>query len=172
MGDSTKLFFHQPESKIQNEHPWPAPWMSNETGNSAFYLTNAIQFLDEPGEWYLDVANKKIYYWPRNNENLATAKVVAPFTETLIRVEGTIDDPVENVVIDGLSFQHTGWLRPSLEGHVPHQAGLYMTEAYRLKPAGTKTKPGLDNQAWVGRQAAAVEMSYACLLYTSDAADE
>ncbi|RXK58015.1 L-rhamnose mutarotase [Lacibacter luteus] len=161
MGDSTKLFFHQPESKIQNEHPWPAPWISKETGNSAFYLTNAIQFLDEPGEWYLDATSQKIYYWPRNNENLTTAKVIAPFTETLISVEGTIDNPVKNLVIDGISFQHTGWLRPSLQGHVPHQAGLYMTEAYKLKPAGTKTKPGLDNQAWVGRQAAAVELSYA-----------
>jgi hypothetical protein len=161
MGDSTKLFFEQPESKIQNEHPWPAPWLSKETGNSAFYLTNAIQFLDEPGEWYLDVVNQKIYYWPRSNENLATAKVVAPFTETLLRIEGTIDNPVKHVVIEGISFQHTGWLRPSLQGHVPHQAGMYMTEAYKLKPAGTPTKPGLDNQALVGRQAAAVEMNYA-----------
>lgn len=161
MGDSTKLFFYQPESKIQNEHPWPAPWLSKETGNSAFYLTNAIQFLDEPGEWYLDAANKKIYYWPRVGENLATAKVLAPFTETLINVQGTIDAPVTNLVIQGISFQHTGWLRPSQQGHVPHQIGLYMTDAYRLKPAGTATKPGLDNQAWVGRQAAAVEMSYA-----------
>ncbi len=161
MGDSTKLFFHQPESKIQNEHPWPAPWLSKETGNSAFYLTNAIQFLDEPGEWFLDNTQHKIYYWPRNNENLATAKVIAPFTETLLSVQGTIDNPVKNLVIDGISFQHTGWLRPSLQGHVPHQVGLYMTEAYRLKPAGTSAKPGLDNQAWIGRQAAAVELSYA-----------
>jgi len=161
MGDSTKLFFHQPESKIQNEHPWPAPWLSKETGNSAFYLTNAIQFLDEPGEWFLDNEQHKIYYWPRSNESLTTATVVAPFTETLISVEGTIDNPVTNLVIDGIFFQHTGWLRPSLQGHVPHQVGLYMTEAYRLKPAGTKEKPGLDNQAWVGRQAAAVEISYA-----------
>lgn len=161
MGDSTKLFFHQPESNIQNEHPWPAPWLNKETGNSAFYLSNAIQFLDEPGEWFLDNEQHKIYYWPRSNENLITANVVAPFTETLLSIEGTIDNPVKNVVIDGISFQHTGWLRPSLQGHVPHQVGLYMTEAYRLKPAGTKEKPGLDNQAWVGRQAAAVVFSYA-----------
>lgn len=160
MGDSTKLFFHQPESKIQNEHPWPAPWISKETGNSAFYLTNALQFLDEPGEWYLDNEQHKIYYWPRKNENLSTAKVVAPFTETLLSIEGSIDNPVKNLVIDGISFQHTGWLRPSLQGHVPHQAGLYMTEAYKLRPAGTPAKPSLDNQAWVGRPAAAVEMSY------------
>ncbi|MBP6431225.1 MAG: right-handed parallel beta-helix repeat-containing protein [Ferruginibacter sp.] len=161
MGDSTKLFFHQPESKIQSEHPWPAPWISKETGNSAFYLTNAIQFLDEPGEWFLDVQKQKIYYYPKENENMNVANVVAPFTETLIRFSGTVDNPVSNFVIQDISFQHTGWLRPSLQGHVPHQAGLYMTEAYKLKPAGTKEKPDLDNQAWVNRQAAAIEINFA-----------
>jgi hypothetical protein len=160
-GDSTKLFFQQPESKIQSEHPWPAPWISKETGNSAFYLTNAIQFLDEPGEWYLDIANHKIYYWPRANENLLTANVIAPSLETLLKIEGTIDHPVTNIFFKGISFQHTGWLRPSQQGHVPHQAGMYMTDAYKLRPAGTKDKPTLDNQAWIGRPAAAVEINFA-----------
>ena len=160
-GDSTQLFFHQPESKIQNEHPWPAPWVSKETGNSAFYLVNALQFLDEPGEWYLDIIDRKIYYWPRTGENLSKDPVVAPYLETLVRVEGTIDRPVTNIFFKGISFQHAGWLRPSHYGHVPHQAGMYMTEAYKLKPAGTKEKPGLDNQAWIGRPAAAVEISFA-----------
>jgi hypothetical protein len=159
--DSTQLFFHQPESKIQNEHPWPAPWLSKETGNSAFYLVNALQFLDEPGEWYADVVNRKIYYWPRSGENLSTASVVAPYLETLVKMEGTIDRPVTDISFIGISFQHTGWLRPSQFGHVPHQAGMYMTEAYKLRPAGTKEKPGLDNQAWIGRPAAAVEVSFA-----------
>ncbi|HMU09295.1 MAG TPA: right-handed parallel beta-helix repeat-containing protein [Ferruginibacter sp.] len=160
-GDSTKLFFHQPESKIQSEHPWPAPWISKETGNSAFYLANAIQFLDEPGEWYLDIAAHKIYYWPRLNENMPAAHVVAPSLETLVKIEGTADNPVSNIYIKGISFHHTGWLRPSQQGHVPHQEGMYMTEAYRLKPAGTKDKPTLDNQAWIGRPAAAVEINFA-----------
>ncbi len=160
-GDSAKVFFHQPESKIQNEHPWPAPWISKETGNSAFYLTNSIQFLDEPGEWFLDISNRKLYYWPRSNENLLTASVVAPLLETLVRIEGNIDNPVSDIYFKGISFQHTGWLRPSQQGHVPHQAGMYMLEAYNLKPAGTKDKATLDNQAWVGRPAAAVEISFA-----------
>jgi len=160
-GDSTQLFFHQPESKIQNEHPWPAPWLSKETGNSAFYLVNALQFLDEPGEWWLDVVHRKIYYWPRGGENLLTASVAAPYLETLVKVEGTIDRFVKNIFFKGISFQHTGWLRPSFFGHVPHQAGMYMTEAYKLRPAGTKENPRLDNQAWIGRPAAAVEISFA-----------
>jgi L-rhamnose mutarotase len=160
-GDSTKLFFQQPESKIQSEHPWPAPWISKETGNSAFYLTNALQFLDEPGEWYLDIPNHKIYYWPRANENLLTANVVAPSLETLVKIEGTIDNPVTNIYFKGISFQYTGWLRPSQQGHVPHQAGMYMTEAYKLKFSGTEDKKTLDNQAWIGRPAAAVEINFA-----------
>lgn len=160
-GDSAKLFFHQPESKIQSEHPWPAPWVSKETGNSAFYLTNAIQFLDEPGEWYLDIEKRKLYYWPRSSENLLTASVMAPFSETLLRMQGTIDHPVSNIFFKGISFRYTGWLRPSKQGHVPHQAGMYMLDAYKLRPAGTPDKQTLDNQAWIGRPAAAVEISFA-----------
>lgn len=160
-GDSAKLTFHQPESLIQSEHPWPAPWISDKTGNSAFYLINAIQFLDEPGEWYLDKVNRKLYYWPRDNENLSTATVIAPSLETLVKIEGTIDHPVSNVFFKGISFQHTSWLRPSKEGHVPHQAGMYMLDAYKLKVPGTPDKKGLENQAWIGRPAAAVEVAYA-----------
>lgn len=159
-GDSAKLWFHQPESRIQSEHPWPAPWLSKETGNSAFYLTNAIQFLNQPGEWFLDTKAEKIYYLPRPNENLATAQVIAPVLETLVRIAGTVDHPVSNVLFKGISFQHTGWLRPSQQGHVPHQAGLYMLDAYKLKIPGTPDKKSLENQAWVGRPAAAVDVNF------------
>jgi hypothetical protein len=161
LGDSTKLFFHQPESRIQSEHPWPAPWLSAETGNSAFYLSNALPFLDEPGEWFLDPAKNKLYYWPRGDEDLPASTVTAGIQETLVRVLGTADRPVANIYFNGISFQHTGWLRPSEQGHVPHQAGMYMLDAYKLKPAGTSQKKTLENQAWIGRPAAAVEISFA-----------
>ena len=159
-GDSVKVFFEAPESKIQNEHPWPAPWLSKETGNSAFTLVNALPLLDEPGEWYLDQEKQKLYYWPRKGEDIRRIKVIAPYTETLLQLQGTETDAVKNITIENISFQHTGWLRPSQQGHVPHQLGLYMTEAYKLKPAGTPAKPGLDNQAWIGRPPAAIELRY------------
>lgn len=160
-GDSTLLTFHQPESKIQSEHPWPAPWISKESGNSAFWLTNALPLLDEPGEWYLDVKAQKLYYWPRNNENLSTATVIAPVLESLVNINGTIDNPVSHIHFKGISFQHTSWLRPSKMGHVPLQAGLYLLDAYKLKIPGTPDKKELENQAWIGRPPAAVEASYA-----------
>lgn len=160
-GDSAKLSFHQPESRIQSEHPWPAPWQSKETGNSAYYLTNAIQFLNQAGEWFLDPKTEKIYYIPRPNEVMEKAQVIVPSLEILVRVEGSLDNPVSNIFFKGISFQHTGWLRPSQQGHVPHQAGMYMLDAYKLKIPGTPDKKSLENQAWVGRPAAAVQVSYA-----------
>lgn len=160
-GDSTKLSFFQPESKIQSEHPWPAPWISKETGNSAFYLTNAIQFLNEAGEWFLDKKAEKLYYIPRANEVMEKAEVIVPSLETLVRMEGTIDHQVSHVFFKNITFCHTSWLRPSQQGHVPHQAGLYMLDAYKLKMPGTPDKKTLENQAWVGRPKAAVEVSYA-----------
>lgn len=160
-GDSARLSFLQPESRIQSEHPWPAPWISKETGNSAYYLTNAIQFLDQPGEWYFNRAEQQLYYWPRPAEDMRRADAVIPFLDNLLRIEGTREQPVSHVRFRGISFQHTGWLRPSQEGHVAHQAGMYMLDAYKLKIPGTPEKKSLENQAWIGRPAAAVVLSFA-----------
>jgi len=161
IGNTAELSFMQPEGRIQSEHPWPAPWISDKTGNSAFYLSNALQFLNEPGEWFENLQNHKLYYWPKASENMLNAEVIAPVLENLVKIEGTIDQPVSFVNFKGISFEHTTWLRPSKQGHVPHQAGMYMLDAYKLEKAGTPDKPTLENQAWVGRPAAAVEVSYA-----------
>jgi hypothetical protein len=160
-GDSARLSFYQPESRIQSEHPWPAPWISKKTGNSAFYLSNAIQFLNQPGEWYLDTEHRKVYYMPREGENLQTAIVTVPYLENIVKVVGTIDRPVSYIGFKNISFQHSSWLRPSKAGLVPHQDGMYMLDAYKLKIPGTPDKKGLENQAWVGRPDAAVEVAYA-----------
>ncbi len=161
MGDSTRLYFHEPESRVQNEHPWPAPWISTETGNSAFLLLNAAAFLNTPGEWWADPVNRKIYYRSRPDENMLSANAYIPQMESLIDIRGTIDRPLQHIRIIGISFEHTAWTRPARFGHVPHQNGLYMTEAYRLRPTGTNEKPGLDNQAWIGRPPGALNIEHA-----------
>ncbi|MFC5282788.1 L-rhamnose mutarotase [Pedobacter alpinus] len=160
-GDSAKLYFEQPESRIQSEHPWPAPWISKKTGNSPFVLNNAISLLDEPGEWYLDRNNAKIYYYPKAGEDLSKAEVIAPVLENLVNVTGTIDYPVHHITFKGISFEYSNWLRPSQQGHVPLQAGMYLLDAYKLKIPGTPDKAGLENQGWIGRPQSAVTVNYA-----------
>nr|WP_315155466.1 right-handed parallel beta-helix repeat-containing protein [uncultured Flavobacterium sp.] len=159
--DSARLSFEQPESKIQSEHPWPAPWISKNNGNSAFYLNNGISMLNEPGEWFLDRKKAKIYYIPRADEDLTSAKVTVPVLENLVKVEGTLDTPVHHFNFKGISFQYSNWLRPSQQGHVPLQAGMYLLDAYKLKTPGTPNQASLENQGWVGRPRAAVEVNYA-----------
>ncbi|MCA5004722.1 L-rhamnose mutarotase [Sphingobacterium bovistauri] len=158
--DSIVLSFHDPESKIQSEHPWPSPWLSKETGNSAFRLVNSIQFLDTPGEWFLDEQDHKIYYYKRDKEDLETSEIVVPYLETILELRGTLENPVSHIHIEGLNFKHSSWIRPHYFGHVALQAGMYFIDAYKLETPGTPDKKGLENQAWVGRPKSAIVLSH------------
>ena len=129
-GDSAAVTFHNPESHIHFMHPWPSPMVTTNGHNSAFYLTNAKELLDTPGEWYLDTKEQRLYYMPLPGEDMSTAEVEVPALETLLKVEGTPDEPVSYVTFKGITFRHATWLRPSIMGHAPLQAGMYMIEAY------------------------------------------
>jgi len=165
-GDSVAIRFHQPEAKLQFEHPWPSP-MTPDTGHpSPFYLTNARELLDEPGEWYHDIREHKVYYMPQGNEELRVKRegtgAIVPVLETLVEVIGTSERPVRHITFKGVTFSHTTWMRPSEKGHVPLQAGMYLTEAYKLRPQIDRpNNHKLDNQGWLGRADAAVELRWA-----------
>lgn len=158
-GDTAEISFHEPESRIQFERPWPRPvtWGRN----SAFYLTNAFELLNEPGEWFLDIDQKKLYYYPRANEQLSQINAVAPGLETLIHIEGTADQPVQHVYFQNIELTHTGWTRPSTHGHVPLQAAMFLIDGYRLTPQQVRyNNHKLDNQGWLGRPCAAVKVKF------------
>lgn len=159
-GDSAAIRFHQPESRIQFEHPWPRPMVTTDGHNSAFYLTNARELQDVPGEWYHDMDARKVYYYPREGEKMQEAEVIVPAVETLVRVEGTLDRPVCHIRFEKITFSYTTWMRPSEKGHVPLQAGMYLTDGYRIDPKMQRNYLNhlLDNQGWLGRPAAAVRV--------------
>lgn len=164
-GDSAGIRFHQPEAKLQFEHPWPSPMTPNTGHPSPFYLTNAKELLDEPGEWYHDIREHKLYYMPRENETFTngneTFTAIVPMIETLVEVIGSAERPVRNITFKGVAFSHTTWMRPSEKGHVPLQAGMYLLEAYKLRPQIDRpNNHKLDNQGWLGRADAAVELRY------------
>ncbi|MCR5713112.1 MAG: right-handed parallel beta-helix repeat-containing protein [Prevotella sp.] len=158
-GDSAAIRFHNPEAKLQFEHPWPSPMTPNTGHPSPFYLTNAKELLDEPGEWYHDIRAHKLYYLPQQGETVKEA--VVPVMETLVEFIGTAEHPVRNITFKGITFSHTTWMRPSEKGHVPLQAGMYLAEAYKLRPQIDRpNNHKLDNQGWLGRADAAIELRY------------
>lgn len=161
-GDSAAVRFHRPESRIQFERPWPRPMVTADGHNSAFYLTNARELLDVPGEWYHDLNTRKLYYYPREGEDMRSddTEAVVPAVETLVEVKGTPDRPVSDIRFEKITFSHATWMRPSEKGHVPLQAGMYLTDGYRIEPKMQRNylNHPLDNQGWLGRPTAAVRV--------------
>jgi len=92
------------------------------------WIENAYELLDSEGEWYLDQTAGYIYYKPLAGQNMATAFAVAPTLETLLSGTGTLDQPIQNVGIKGITFAYATWLQPSTsDGYVPLQAGFTYT---------------------------------------------
>jgi hypothetical protein len=80
-----------------------------------YYAEGAFEFLDEPGEWYLDATTGTLYYLPRPGEQLAEIQVIAPVLAQVVRFEGRPEAGqfVEGVVLSGLTFSHTEWYFPA-----------------------------------------------------------
>ena len=90
---------------------------TNEPGEWSFWqvtrFENALQFLTEPGQWYLDSAGGVLYYMPLPGEDMSTADVELPILETLIVGQGTLGAPIQNIRFEGLTFSYATWLGPA-----------------------------------------------------------
>ena len=150
--------FHEPESHLEFAHPWPQPVIGGEKGNSSFCLTNALELLDQPGEWFQEYPSGTIYYYPQADENMETAEVIIPALETLVTIDGTLSRPVKHIQFNGITFAHTSWMRPSYQGHVTLQGGFPLLDAYKLQEPGLPEKAELENQAWIIRPETAIRV--------------
>lgn len=157
-GEQAVIRFHEPESHLEFAHPWPQPVIGGEKGNSSFCLTNALELLDQPGEWFQEYPSGTIYYYPRSGEDMETAEVIVPALETLMMVDGTLERPVRHIRVEGITFAHTSWMRPSYQGHVTLQGGFPLLDAYKLHEPGLPEKAELENQAWIARPETAVRV--------------
>ena len=100
------------------------------------YLENALELLDEPGEWYLDRSEKVVYYQPEEGEDMESVEVIAPVVEKLMELRGDLDHPVRNIRFEGITFSHASWLRPSRIGHVDLQANFVVSPHNVIARAG------------------------------------
>ena len=69
------------------------------TGYNTYYLYNAIEALDAPGEWFLDYSTGNLYMY--TGENFASSEILFVTTEAnILNITNA-----SNVVIDGLAFE-------------------------------------------------------------------
>lgn len=81
-------------------------------------VTNVFEWLEKPGEFYFDQAGSMLYYIPREGEDINSAEVIIPETDTIIDMCGDkpTSDYVQNITFDGLGFAYTDWNLYELEG--------------------------------------------------------
>jgi parallel beta-helix repeat protein len=74
-----------------------------------YYLENSLEFLDAPGEWYLERQTGRLYYQPMSDEDMNEVEVIAPVLAPLVRLSGRPGEKkfVEYLNFRKLSFAHT-----------------------------------------------------------------
>lgn len=116
------------------------------------YIENAFELLAEPGDWYFDRKSHCVYYIPKADENLQDAEVIMPSVDVLLEIKGSIDNPVRNLIFEGISFCYTTWLKPSRDGIADTQANLCKDpqednniNSYFLKPPASIILDAAEN---------------------------
>jgi len=153
MGSYTKVKIQTTEENILFNRPYPMlgiAFSSNPPKQQAYYLENAMEFLDVAGEWYLDETANTLYYMPRTGEDMTKAMVVAPMLEKLVTVTGpNTANTVGYMSFQGIAFAHSTYMRPSQMGFLDAQAGNYSISST------------LSNKQYVGRPSAGVSVTNA-----------
>lgn len=114
-----------------------------------YHVENAFEFMDEPNEWYLDRSMGMLYYIKPEGLDINKIKIIAPVTETLLKVNGTLEKPIRNLSFEGFCFEYSNWSLPNDKGFVNGQAGMYNLSADE------------NNMQYVARPAAAVSVTNA-----------
>lgn len=112
-----------------------------------FFLENAFEELDREGEFYFDRKEKKVYYYPREDEDMKTTEAIAAKLENFVEIKGeNANKRVKNIVFKSLSFAHAAWQRPSRVGLVndqaqdmhPDESDIKAEPGYTMVPANIK----------------------------------
>jgi hypothetical protein len=113
----------QPDGNRSFNAPWP-----QKTDRQSCFLENVYALLDDCGEWYLDTAERWVYYKPYPGEGMATAQVYAPRLEQLL-----VARDASHIRIAALRFEHSTWLLPEEQGYVGLQAMTYYEQGPRAR---------------------------------------
>ncbi len=107
------------------------------------YVENALELLDEPGEWYLDTHDNYLYYMPRRFEDINSADVILPVTEQLVVAEGTVDAPARNIEFKNIEFCYSAWNYPTTRRYfAPTQALYYQNQNMNSYDGGDEIVEG------------------------------
>lgn len=81
------------------------------------YLENALELVNEKGEWYLSKTDGYLYYIPRTGEDMSTMVAEVPTGEWMMNTKvSDYTTPWSNVTFENIIFEGTTWMRPTEKG--------------------------------------------------------
>lgn len=89
------------------------------------YFQNAMEFLDQPGEFYFSKEESRLYYYPREGENMSWAETIVSNIDTVIDLDGG-ESYAENLVFENLSIEHNSDSTVSTYGFSEVQSAHYI----------------------------------------------
>ncbi|HMA94081.1 MAG TPA: hypothetical protein VKP30_15425, partial [Polyangiaceae bacterium] len=105
-GGNRSLMLQQPYGAIAQLPDSNANFST--TGSHTVF--NVFAWLTSPGQFYFDKTAGTLYYYPRAGEDMNTAVVEAPVTETLIDIAGTSNTSrVKNITLQDITFANTDY---------------------------------------------------------------
>ena len=114
------IYLDQPWFRYARTKGWDG---TNPAVEKSFYLENARELLNEPGEFYFDKKEKTVYYYPYKEEDLTSAEVFAGKSEMMVSVSGSsVDEKVQNLVFDNIDFRYGTWNGINTSGIISVQA--------------------------------------------------
>jgi len=110
-----------------------------------YFVENVFEALDQPGEWFLDRREGRLYYWPREPD-FEKRGVVAPVLDRLIEIAGertTVGGAspprfAEHIVIRGFTFRHTTYSLEQPSVYTPSDAVIWLRRARACVVEGCK----------------------------------
>jgi len=123
---------------------------------SRYYVENAFELLDAPGEWYLNRDTGVVYYRPRPGEDMTQAEVVAPVLNTIVRFAGDWHSGrlVSHIHLRGIALHHADWVRRDVaftegQGACRLDAAVEMTSAVNCSFEDCEIAHVGENAFWV-----------------------
>ncbi|MBR3283318.1 MAG: carbohydrate-binding protein [Ruminococcus sp.] len=110
---SLVLLMQQPYGAIAQTPGWGAGFSTG--GTHTIY--NSLSFVDDPGEFYFDKTAGKVYYYPRQGEDMSSADAEAPIADQLIVIKGnSTSDRVTGISFKGITFANTDYQLTDVAG--------------------------------------------------------
>ncbi|WP_433019659.1 ricin-type beta-trefoil lectin domain protein [Kribbella sp. CA-294648] len=116
-----------------NNNNWGYDTLARPFAGGGLTLHNSYSFLRTAGQWYLDPQAGKLYYKAAAGQSPVGREIVLPRLTSLVQVSGTHVNPVRDITLRDMVFEHTTWLQPGTSiGYANQQSGAFIPAAYQM----------------------------------------